>query len=467
MNRRGARRPPSLPVRHHSPRWTDADRRALRRRRRARRPAARHPRLGILLGERSSRQEGPELLDLVEQVRGLARTDLAAAEATLAGRRPARRHAAGARLHHLLPPGQRHRAGAPRPASCGPSRAERGRLAVAGGRADRGRRTPTPASSPPACAAWRCGRCSPPTRPRPRGARCSPSSRRIADAARGPRPRDRRARRRRAERSLEEHIDLLWQTDELRVDAPRRRRRGAQRGLLPRRAARRRRARRARGARRRSSRALGVDAARRRRGRCASAAGSAATATATRTSPPDGRRARSSRCSTSTRCATRWRSSTTCCARPVLVDAHRGVAATSCEASLARDLERAARDRAARLQRLNAEEPYRLKLTCVQPEAAQHAGAARRRRAARARAATTSAAPSCSPTCALVRDSLLTHRGELVAARAPGRARCARWPTFGLHLATLDVREHADAHHHALGQLVDRLGERSLPLRAT
>ena len=36
---------------------------------------------------------------------------------------------------------------------------------------------------------------------------------------------------------------------------------------------------------------------------------------------------------------------------------------------------------------------------------------------------------------------------------------------FGLHLATLDVREHADAHHEAVAQLFDRVGDAGRPYR--
>ena len=58
----------------------------------------------------------------------------------------------------------------------------------------------------------------------------------------------------------------------------------------------------------------------------------------------------------------------------------------------------------------------------------------------------------------LVRDSLAANRGELARARIVERA-IRSVAAFGLSLVTLDVREHASAHHAAVGVLVDRLGE--------
>ncbi len=59
---------------------------------------------------------------------------------------------------------------------------------------------------------------------------------------------------------------------------------------------------------------------------------------------------------------------------------------------------------------------------------------------------------------AVMHESLMLHNGELVATGSLDRLRRIV-AAFGFHLATMDVREHARAHHEALRQLYERLGE--------
>ncbi len=124
--------------------------------------------------------------------------------------------------------------------------------------------------------------------------------------------------------------------------------------------------------------------------------------------------------------------------------------------SVARDLANLP-DLDPRYQRLNAEEPYRLKLTCIH------------KKLNNTRARIASATPhrpgsdyattrELLDDLLIVRDSLATHRGELAAHGVVERA-IRSVAAFGLSLVTLDVREHASAHHSAVGVLVDRLGE--------
>nr|WP_312871303.1 phosphoenolpyruvate carboxylase [Streptomyces lonarensis] len=126
--------------------------------------------------------------------------------------------------------------------------------------------------------------------------------------------------------------------------------------------------------------------------------------------------------------------------------------------SLAEDLERLP-EITPRYKRLNAEEPYRLKVTCV------------RQKLLNTRARLAADAPhrpghdylgtaGLLADLTLVQESLRAHRAGLVADGQVERV-IRTVAAFGIQLATMDVREHADAHHHTLGQLFDRLGEES------
>ncbi|MGH3326576.1 MAG: phosphoenolpyruvate carboxylase [Streptomycetales bacterium] len=110
-----------------------------------------------------------------------------------------------------------------------------------------------------------------------------------------------------------------------------------------------------------------------------------------------------------------------------------------------------------RYKRLNAEEPYRLKATCIRQKLLN----TRRRIASRGRhepGRDYLGTPELLADLRMMRDSLLDHRGELIARGALERA-IRTVGAFGLLLATMDIREHAEAHHQVLAQLFDRLGE--------
>ncbi|MEO5992430.1 MAG: phosphoenolpyruvate carboxylase, partial [Arthrobacter sp.] len=109
-----------------------------------------------------------------------------------------------------------------------------------------------------------------------------------------------------------------------------------------------------------------------------------------------------------------------------------------------------------RVLELNAQEPYRLKLTCIKAKLLNTA----RRVAAGAvhePGRDYTATAELLAELALLERSLRNHHAALAADGSLARVRRAI-ASFGLHLATLDIREHADHHHDAVGQLMDRLG---------
>ncbi|HEY0698099.1 MAG TPA: phosphoenolpyruvate carboxylase, partial [Micromonospora sp.] len=125
-------------------------------------------------------------------------------------------------------------------------------------------------------------------------------------------------------------------------------------------------------------------------------------------------------------------------------------------ASLAADLD-ALPEVAARFRRVNAEEPYRLKARCVKAKLANT-----RLRLARGTAHVPGrdyrGTAELLADLELMRASLARNSGKLTAVgRLASVIRTVS--AFGLHLATMDVREHAEAHHTVLAQLYARVGE--------
>ena len=131
-------------------------------------------------------------------------------------------------------------------------------------------------------------------------------------------------------------------------------------------------------------------------------------------------------------------------------------------ASLRADLDRLP-EVPARFRRINAEEPYRLKISCIRAKLART-----RMRLAAGAAGTHEPGVDYLGSSELVADldllrrSLAEHHADLVAGgRLADLVRTTR--AIGLHLATMDVREHAEGHHVAIAALAGRIGESGPP----
>ena len=105
-----------------------------------------------------------------------------------------------------------------------------------------------------------------------------------------------------------------------------------------------------------------------------------------------------------------------------------------------------------RFLRLNVQEPYRLKATAI----VHRLAFTRQRHAARGPHVPGRDYKNTAELLAdltLMRDSLFAHRGELLATGLLERT-IRTVAAFGLTHATLDIREHSDAHHKALQQMI-------------
>ncbi|MFF1882748.1 phosphoenolpyruvate carboxylase [Pseudarthrobacter sp. NPDC058196] len=109
-----------------------------------------------------------------------------------------------------------------------------------------------------------------------------------------------------------------------------------------------------------------------------------------------------------------------------------------------------------RVLELNGQEPYRLKLTCIKAKLI-NTGKRVAVNSNHEHGRDYNATDELMADLQLLELSLRNHSAALAADGSLARVRRAI-ASFGLHLATLDIREHADHHHDAVGQLMDRIG---------
>ncbi len=107
----------------------------------------------------------------------------------------------------------------------------------------------------------------------------------------------------------------------------------------------------------------------------------------------------------------------------------------------------------ARFKRLNSEEPYRLKATAI-----VHRLALTRDRHAKAAPHVPNRdyrnTSELLRDLTLMRDSLFANKGELIATGLLERT-IRSIAAFGITHATMDIREHSDAHHYLLSQVIE------------
>ncbi|MSO33878.1 MAG: phosphoenolpyruvate carboxylase, partial [Candidatus Nanopelagicaceae bacterium] len=112
-----------------------------------------------------------------------------------------------------------------------------------------------------------------------------------------------------------------------------------------------------------------------------------------------------------------------------------------------------------RFRRINVEEPYRLKATAIRHKLLltqkRHASL-KDHEPGRDYANT----QELLDDLLVMRDSLMNHKGELIANGELDRM-IRTVSAFGLTHATLDVREHSDRHHHLLNQLFSSVGTKN------